>query len=376
MSREVMGALDDASAPAQGRTGSLTDPPELGPAILRLDDDPVDHGRVGVRRQPGAASGTPDTASGLEPRPHQSGAGRPEDTTSAGGADAADLWLSVRHLVQHPRSRTPAVTLVALAALVGGLLGAGVAQRVALLAREQSASVTAWVGFGAGGPETYNLFVVNSGSTPLTVVDADFSGGIDGGRAPIELALDEPFEVDPGRAGQGIVTATSACDAGPLSRGGARDGELRVTVTTQDLREQVLGVPNLASMSARSVDIYEIVCSQSAYTPPVYPEFTSRADGRVTMALRSEDGEDHEVDLSAPDGITLVTEPELPVQLVGRQGQSVAIGITVDSCTQNNTQLMAGQQVTLEVDGRRTQMFTDTTPLLAWFAREVGKACG
>jgi hypothetical protein len=364
-----MGALDDASAPTEGRTGSLTDAPGLGPATLRLDDDPVDHGRVVVGQQPGTAS-TPDTT-GLDPKSPPLAAG-----AEARGTSATDLWFRVRHLVQHPGSRTPAVTLVVVAALVGGLLGAGVAQRIALLAREQNASVTAWVGFGNASPETYNLFVVNSGSAPLTVKGADFSGGIDDDLAPIELVLDRPFEVAPGKVGQGIVTATSECDAGPLGRGGPRDGELQVTVATQDLREQVLSVPSLFSLSARSVDIYEVICGQDVYTPSVIPEFSSRADGRVTMTLRAEDNEDHEVDLDVPEGITLVTEPELPVLLESDRGLSIAIGMTVEDCTQNNQQLLAGQQITFVVDGRTTQMFTDTTPLLAWFAREVGKACG
>lgn len=402
MSREVMGALDDASAPAEGRTGSLTDTPDLGPATLRLDDDPVDHGRVAFgAHPPGPASATVDAASDLGPAQDQrSGvdrsASRADDAQASGGAEgagvgaaegagdagvrgrrggAADLWLSVRDLVQHPRSRAPAVALVVVAALVGCLLGIAVAQRIALTGREQNVSVSAWLTHDQNSFTGLQLFVVNSGQTPLTVTSADLEGEIEGGLAPVDIELQGPIELDPGKAGKSLVTVTSECDAGPLSPGGARDGRLRVTVATQDLREQVVSASSLAGLSLTSVEVYEMVCSQEVYEPDVFVEFGERADGRLGMTARSEDGDDHVLDLTAPDGITFETEPALPLQLTGIQGQGVALSLTVEACTQNNTQLLAGQQVQLEVDDEPAGWNADLSPLWSWYAREVGRAC-
>lgn len=366
VSREVLGALDDATSPGAGSPGSLTDLPSAGPATLRLDD-PVDHGRTAIGHDPVRTAQTPGSAGSDQRQPGDPAAGA-----------AADVWKRARELVRHPGSRTPAIALAMVAALVGGLLGAAVAQRASLAGREQNASISAWITYQSNtsdGSGTFSLFVVNSGQAPLTVTDSDLDGGIEDGRAPVDLRLQQPFEVDPGRTGHSLVTATSSCDAGPLSQGGVRDGDLRVTVATRDLREQVLSAPNPARMSLSSVDIYDQLC-QGGRELAVEAELTSRGDGRLSMTLRSVDGDDHVVDLSAPDGVTLVTEPPLPVTVTGPQVQTVAIGMTVESCTQNNTQLLAGSQVSLLTDDEARLISFDQFSMIAWFAREIAKACG
>ncbi len=371
MSREVLGALDDATPDGDPRAPAEAD--EAAPATLRLDDDSTGGGRPTA---PGPAAGGPVAApSDRAPDPDPDA---PAGPPAQGRGRAAHLWHSVRHLVQHPRSRTPAVALVVVAGLVGAVLGAAVAQRAALAGREQTASVSAWITYSASGSGTsprYSLFVVNSGQASLTVTEADLGGGIDEGRGPVDLALEAAFEVAPGKAGQATVTATSECAAGPLSEGGARDGNLRVTVATQDLREQVLEVPNLAGMSLSAVDVYNEVCQRPLEQVPVVADLTSRADGRLSLSLSSVDGADHEVSLRGPDGIALVTEPPMPVTLVGRQAQVLALGLEVDFCTQNATQLLAGDQVQLVVDGESLDFLLDPVMMTSWFAREVAKVC-
>ncbi len=377
MSREVLGAVDDTSPPDGGRAGSLPDRPGTRPVNLQPDEG-----------EPVAPTGsTPSTPAGPDADGDPEAAAAPDsadaDAAPASGSTrgpVAGLWHSVRHLVRHRRSRTPLVALVVVATLVGTVLGAAIAQRAALVGREESASISAWITYQASGfptgAATYSLFVVNSGQSPLTVKGADLGGDIDPGREPVALELLREFDVDPGKTGQTSVTATSACDAGPLSQGGARDGNLRVTVATQDLREQVIGVPNLAGMSLSAVDLYEEICFSSLGQPPVTADLANRPDGRLGLSLRSADGDEHEVSLQSISGISLVTDPPAPVTVDGTRSTNLILGLDVEFCTQNANQLLAGQQVNVVVDGEAVDYLLDPIVFTAWFAREVEKNCG
>lgn len=388
MSREVLGTLDADDAgggPRNAREtsrGSAALPAGAPADTLRLDGEPSTSTSTPPAKPDPGPDPDPEPTTWSRLRRLTAGLAVPAGNDTPARATAEDtgegLVTGVRQLAGSDRWRRPLLALVAIAAVLGGLVGAAVAQRAALVGRERVATASAWLSYDldSSGLGSAALFVVNSGSAAFTVTSVDLQGGIGPGASPVDLELESEIRVDPDSTARTSVRATSDCEAGPLSRGGSRDGDLRITVAGPDLREQVLTMRGLGGMSLTAVDLYDGVCNPGAGFLPVNADLSSRADGRLNLRVQSADGDDHEVDLTVPDGVTLTADPGLPILLVGDQAQSVALGLTVEVCTQNTRQLLAGQQVVIAVDGEPVEFLLDQVVVAAWFAREIERACG
>ncbi len=354
MSREVLGsAVDDVDAgggpaPDRGAVGSRPVPATR--STVRLDTEPV-------------------TA------PATSGDGHAAQTTAV--ANARARVMARLDAVRASRQRT-AVALLAVG-LVASLVAVGVTEQARQAGRDRAASVVAWLDYSSvdgQGQAVLRLNVVNTGSDRVTVTDADLEGGLDGRPSGVGLELADDLTVEPQRYVSGRVEATVAACAGPVARGGSRDGDLRVTLSGPDLRDTVLDGTRIGGFPVTSSSVVETACGAVA-APVVVQSTVVRADGRLYLTLRGF-RDDLQVTLTAPDGVRLVTEPASPVLVPGGQDApmtTIAVALEVDTCTVNAQQVDAGTQVALEVDEEEVALVLDYVVVNAWVVREVARAC-
>ncbi len=341
MSREVLGTIEAASDSGERA-------PEAAP-VLELDAD--------------AASPEPDSQERVPPAPTPDWRAR--------AAAALDRMRSSR-----PRTVAALVGVAAAASL----LAAGITGWAAQTSQEGTAQAVAWaeptdLADVAYESTTVSIHVVNSGAAPFTVTDADFRGGVD--QSLVDVSMETPFTVQPGELGRGTATAQAReCD-GPFSRGGSRDGRLRVAVRTEDLRSTVLSGTSVGSSSLSAVDIYERVCSAGVDLPLLIESSLVRADGRLHIAAVPAGTEPVEVSFSAPDGIRLVTDPPTPVVLTASGPTTfIALAVEVTACTVSAQQLNAGEQIKLLVDGEVQEYALDYSVVNPWLVRTVTQECG
>ncbi len=340
MSREVLGVVE---------VDPISDerPPETAP-VLELDAD-------AAPPAPADETGSPPSASG----------------------DWRARTVAVLDQLRTSRLRT-VTTLVAVAA-AAALLAAGVTGWAAQTAREGSAQAVAWAepaNVIDSSTLTLTIHVVNSGATAFTVTGTDFRGGVDG-KTLVSASLSSPFTVQPGQLGEGVATAEARECGGPFSSGGSRDGRLRVTVRTDDLRSTVLAGTSVGSYPLSAVTIYEMICYTGPDMPLLVESSLVRADGRLHIAAAPAGTEAVEVSFRAPDGVRLVTDPPTPIAVTAAGPTTfIALSIEVTACTVSAQQLNAGEQIKLLVDGEVQEFALDYSVVNPWLVRAVTQECG
>ncbi len=362
MSREVLGsAVEDAAAAPEPRSPVPGSAPR---GAVRLDDKPA-------LRATSSAPGSPAAdAPGSTP---------PE---RAGAVDRTRTWVQGR-LDALRGSRTRTAAALGVVAVVSGLVAVGVTEQVRQARLDAAPGVVAWLdysssGVGGTGQAVLKLNVVNTGTDEVTVTAADLEGDLDGTTSGVALDLADELTVPASGYASGTVAATVAdCGTSPVARGGARDGELRVTVAGTDLREEVLDGARVGAFPISASTVVELGCG-GEFTPTVVVEqVTVRADGRLYVSLRGFT-DDVEVSLTSPDGIDLVTDPPSPVSVPGGEGSpltTIGVELQVQTCTVSAQQLDAGNQVQLVVGDERLDEL-DHVVVNAWVVREVARSCG
>lgn len=300
-------------------------------------------------------------------------------------------WLAERlDAVRGSRRRT--VAALAVVAVAAGLVSVGVAARVRQAGLDRAGGVVAWLDYSGDdvdvrGQAVLRLNVVNTGVDDVTVTGADLEGGLEGRPSGVGLDLVEDLRVEPQQYAYVEVAATVDACTGPVSRGGSRDGELRVVLAGADLRDTVLDGARVGAFPVTSSSVVDVACGDEA-SPVVVESTRVLADERLHITLRGL-REDVLVSLTAPDGIRLVTDPPSPVPVPGGQGSpttTIAVALEVDTCTVSAQQIDAGRRVALEVGAAGLDpaeliqvhfLGTDGEAVVsAWVAREVTRACG
>lgn len=285
-------------------------------------------------------------------------------------------------VVRSSRVRTAGV--VAVAALVAGLVGAGVTAQLQQAGTDRASGVVAWLEYGNGYDQPGNariaarLNVVNTSAQLVTISGVDFQGGLEEGReSGVTGELGDPLEVAPGAYASATVQAeVPDCSQGPITRGGSRDGGLRVRVSGADLRSTWVDGARVGAFPLSAGSVVEMACTAGFVRPVLVENTIVRADGDLYMTLRSGSSEDVVVGLAGPDGVTLVTEPPLPLTIEGGQAATVTVGVDlqVDTCTVSAQQLDAGNQLRLVV-GEEQLPDLDYFVVNPWVVREVARAC-
>lgn len=356
MSREVLGsAVDDLDAGGSDpdRVAAGSTPVPATRSIVRLD-----------------AKQVPDAATSED--------GAADRATAVANARA---WAVARlDAVRASRQRT--ATALVVVAVVGGLVAVGATEQARQAGRDRAASVVAWLDVPAVGVDAargravLQLNVVNTGADRVTVTGADLDGGLQDRSSGVGLELTDDLVVEPQGHGSGRVEARVEECSGPVSRGGSRDGDLRVRLSGADLRETVLDGTRVGAFPVTSSSVVELACGADV-APVVVQSTMVRADGRLYITLRGSTV-DVEVGVTAPDGVRLVTDPPAPVPVPGGQDApmtTIPVTLEVDVCTVSAQQLDAGRQVSLVVGGDRYELL-DHAVVNAWVAREVIRACG
>jgi hypothetical protein len=375
LSREVMGsALEDVQEREHG--------PRSDRAV-RIDEPHAHPPRSGTATRPARPgsdpAATPDPAAGSAPGPAP--AGGPLDALRRRGRPVLDGARRQVDVVRSSRLRTAAA--LGVAALVAGLVGAGVTAQVQQARLDRAAGVVAWLEYGNGydGSERVSarLNVVNTGDRAVTVTEVDFEGGLEEGRSSgVSGELDDPLEVAPGdHASQTVLAEVQDCSQGQMSRGGSRDGQLRVRVSGTDLRGTWVDGARVGAFPISASTVVEMGCMADFARPVLVENTIVRPDGDLYVTLRSGTSDDVVVDLAGPDGVSLVTEPAMPIAIAGGQAASVTVGIglQVDVCTVSAQQLDAGNQLRLVV-GEDEFADLDYFVVNPWVVREVARACG
>ncbi len=300
-------------------------------------------------------------------------------------------WLTERlDAVRGSRRRT--VAALAVVAVAAGLVSVGVAERARQAGLDRAGGVVAWLDHSGDevavrGQAVLRLNVVNTGVEDVTVTGADLEGGLEGRPSGIGLDLVDDLRVEPQQHASVEVEATVDACTGPVSRGGSRDGELRVVVAGADLRETVLDGARVGAVPVTSSSVVDLACGDEA-SPVVVESTRVLADERLHITLRGL-REDVLVSLTAPDGVRLVTDPASPVPVPGGPGApttTIAVALEVETCTVSAQQIDAGRQVALQVSATGPEPAEPIhvsllgtggeTVVSAWVAREVTRACG
>lgn len=281
----------------------------------------------------------------------------PSRPSARGQAGVAWRWATSNRLL---------LAAVAVAALVGALLGAGLAERAHEAEARSTVAVLADLtyedGFSSGDAVGLGIVVVNAGSAPVTVEDVTFTGAV------LEAELSEPLTVPPGASVEGDVALTPDCDQG------GRLGGLRLVVSTADGTRHTVEPGRLGTGGGVSGALGEL-CGYPRQDVEAW-QTSVDDDGRLGLSLFNDTGEPVELTVKSPPGTVVAAEPDLPATLPTDRTVTVRLDVVVERCTSAAQRADAGAQVQFLVDGEHGRVFPEWARVVGWFAQRVQDACG